>query len=229
MEFIKPGTLILTIFVVGTCATRGGIQEFLVDNGHQHVDIFYNSSQWGRGRISLKDVFIARVSMENTGKAHQDSFGIFMYDSAKDDLLSYLTAIMQRQIKMSLLVMSEPRDNNELDLIRKQLSYLQATAFFYIAMPTSKPSCMTWHQIISLRSGSALNHLEFAKNSSRIIETFDMHGLDITSTSLTWAPYLTIDDCNQDGLECAKNYGYLIDIMDKLAVEFNFTYVSQKM
>ena len=166
--------------------------------------------------------------MDNIGKAHKDSFGVFIFDNAKDNLLSYLTAIMQRKIKMSLLIIYGPWQNYETTLIKNHLSDLQANAFFYLALPTKSSAEMTWHQIISLKSGSVINHLTFAESSSRIIEKFDLQGLQITSTSLTWAPYLTIDDCNEDGLECAKNYGYLIDIMDKLAVKFNFTFVSQK-
>lgn len=226
MELMKLATLILTILVVGTCATTNGVQEFLVDNGHYHVDIFSNSSQL-RG-VSLKDLFIARFPMEDVEKAHKDSFGIFMFDNAKDNVVSYLSAITQRQIKMSLLVISEPWDNEKISFMRRHLLEQQATAFFYIAIPTGSHTDMTWHQIISLKSGSALNHLEFDDNSSKIIEAFDMHGLEITSSSLTWAPYLTIDDCNEDGLDCAKNYGYLIDLMDELAIKFNFSYLSQK-
>ena len=212
--------------IVGTCATSGVIQKFLLDNGRHHVDIFFNSSQW-RG-FSLKDIFIARIPMEDVGKAHEDSFGIFLFDSVKDDLGNYLEIIIERRMKMSLLVISEPGNKDVIILIEKILSDLQGMAFFYIAIPTSSTTFMTWYHIISLKSGSALNNLEFADNSSRIIETFDMHGLEITSSSLTWAPYLTIDKCNKDGLECAKNYGYLIDIMDKLSFQFNFTYLSQK-
>ena len=174
MEIIKPRTLILTIFGLGTCATSDVIQKFLVDNGHQHVDIFYNSSQL-RG-FYLKESFIARFPMEDIGKANQDSFGIFMFDSAKDDLVSYLEAIMQRKIKMSLLFISEPWNKENINLMKKHLSDMQATAFFYIAMPTSS-SDMTWHQVISLKSGCTFNNLKFAENSSRIIETFDLQGL----------------------------------------------------
>ena len=55
-----------------------------------------------------------------------------------------------------------------------------------------------------------------------------MQGLRISSTSLTWAPYLTIEDCNKFGKECKTNYGYLIDYMDRITVKFNFTYVSER-
>ena len=226
MEPMRSATLIIGLFVVGACATSHGIQEFLVDNGHRHVDIFYNSSHWHG--FTLKDVSVARLPMEDVEKGDKHSFGIFMFESAKDDLVTWLSAINQRQPKMSLLVISEAWGIKKINIMKKHLVELQATALFYIAMPTLNHTDMTWHQMISLRSDSALNHLKFYKNSSRIVETYDMLGLEITSSSLTWAPYLTIDECNEHGLECAKNYGYLIDLMDKLAVQFNFTYISQK-
>ena len=203
-----------------------GVQEFLVDNGHHKVDLFYNSSHW-RG-FSFKKVFVARVPMENNQTAHQYSFGIFMFDRANDDLLSYLRAIVQRKIKMSLLILSDPWDAEKLNLMKKHLSDLKAMAFFYIAVPTSNLTELTWHQIISIKSGTTITSLKFARNTLRIMETFDLQGLQITSTSLTWAPYLTIDDCDKEGLNCAKNYGYMIDFMDNLAIKFNFTYLSQK-
>ena len=191
MECFKSSTALLTIFVAVTCATNGGIQEFVKDNEHHKIDIFYNSSQ--QQLLFIKDAFVARLHMKNIEKAHQDSFGIFVFDSAKDELVSYLTAIMQRQIKMSLLVISEPWDNEQTDSIKKHLMDLQVTTYFYILMPTSTSGDMTWHNIISLKSGCAINNLTFEENSTRIIETFDLQGLQITSTSLTWPPYLTID------------------------------------
>ena len=179
MELKKSATLVLALFVVVPCGTKGGLQEFLVDNGLHHVDIFYNSSQW-RGS-TLRDLFVARFPMEDVEKAHQDSFGVFMFDSAKDDIVSYLTAIMQRKIKTSLLFTFEPWDKEKISLVKKHLLDLQATALFYVAMPTPDHADITWHQMISLKSGSALSHLTFVENSSRIIETHDMHGLEIRS------------------------------------------------
>ena len=207
-------------------ASIHGVQEFLHDNGQHNVDLVYNSSNW-RG-FSLRDIYVARIHMDNIRKAHKKSFGIFMYNGAKDDLLSYLTAIMQRQIKMSLLIISEPWGTEQLNLIKKHLYDLQATAFFYIAIPVSGKTEMTWHQIISVKSGSSITKLKFERNKSKIIEAYDLQGLQIRSTSLTWPPYLTIDDCNAEGKNCAKNYGFMIDFMDTIAIKYNFTYLSQK-
>ena len=200
------------------------IQEFLMDNGHRHVDIFYNSSQW-RG-VTLTGMFVSRLHIGKVEKVNPNSFGIFVVDPQKDDLGSYLSLIIKRRIRTSLLIVSKPWHHNTSNLIHTQLSLLQPSAFFYMAL--SSTCCMDWHQVISLKSGSIINVLKFADNSSRVIETFDLHGLKITSTSLTWAPYLTIDDCNEYGLECAKNNGYLKDFMDMMASQFNFSYVSQK-
>ena len=225
MDLKQFGTILLTLFTEAW-ATSGGIKEFLVDNGYRQVDIFYNSTKW-QG-FSLQHIFIARISMEDLGKGHKDSFGIFMFDSGKDDLVTYLKAIMLKQIKRSLLVISGPWDYMQVITIKRHLSDLQASALFYIAILNDNSTYITYYQMISLKSGSALSLLEFADNSSMMIEKYDMGGLKITSSSLTWSPYLTIDDCNEDGMDCAKNYGYLIDLMDKLAVKFNFTYVSHK-
>ena len=79
MDLKKFGSIIISL-IAGTCAARGGIQEFLVDNGYHHVDIFYNATKW-QG-FSLQHIFIARFSMEGLGKGHKDSFGIFMFETA---------------------------------------------------------------------------------------------------------------------------------------------------
>ena len=123
---------------------------------------------------------------------------------------------------MSLLVIARPsQQHDQLRMLQGSLSKMEATAFFYVAIlqskgsesngskPTgsqsngSKPT--SWYQVLSLKTGSVVNELRFSGNSTRIIESFDMKGLLIRSASLTWTPYLIIDDCNEFGLECKKN------------------------
>ena len=226
---MKPKKLTAIIFAIifmGTCARSDCIQKFLLDNGLRHVDMFYNSSNW-RG-ITLKDIFITRIPFKDIEKSHKLYFGIFIFKSAKDDLVSWLSAINKRRRKMSLLFISEPWGIDEINIMKKHLMEMQSASLFYIVVPTPNHTDIKWYQMISLRSGSALNQLYFHDNSSKILETYDMNGLEIKSSALTWAPYLTIEDCNEYGLECTKNYGYLIDLMDKLATRFNFTFISQK-
>ena len=228
MGLFKSAVIFLTFSAVQDWGMGAKIQQFLLDNGHHHVDLFYNSSQWLG--FSLKDVYVARFSMEHVDRGHQDSFGIFIFDSGKDDIVSFISAIIKRKVKLSLLVLFTPGGHEFIDLTRRHLLDLQASAYFYLAMIANSSEEMIWQKIMSLKSGVAINKLVFGENSSRIIESFDLQGLQITSTSLTESTksYLTIDGCNEFGLQCDKNYGYLIDIMDDLAFHFNFTYLSQR-
>ena len=194
MELVQASVLILAFSVEGAFARKCNIQEFQADNGHRHVEIFYNSSMLHD--FLVKDLFASRLPMKNIRKARNDSFGVFIFDNAKDDLANYLTEIVQRKIKMSLLIVSQPSDNEMIDLIRMHLSAMGETALFYLALPANGSSDMIWHQIISLKTGISINYLDFPENSCKIVEAYDLRGLQITATSLTWAPYLTIDGCN---------------------------------
>ncbi len=55
-----------------------------------------------------------------------------------------------------------------------------------------------------------------------------MQGLHITSTSLTWVPYLSVSDCDEQGMDCNKNYGALVDIVALLEKRYNMTIHSYK-
>ena len=78
MKSVKSAfEIILAIFMMGANA-RCGIQEFLVDNGHHNVDIFYNSSQWHM--LQLRDVFVSRLPIKDMRKANRFSFGIFVFE-----------------------------------------------------------------------------------------------------------------------------------------------------
>ena len=121
MELVKASVLILTISVDVGFAKQCSIQEFQIDNGHRYVEIFYNSSMLHD--FLVKDLFASRLLMKNIGQAHNDSFGVFIFNSAKDDLAIYLAEIVQRKIKMSLLIMSDSLHHKEmLDLMRMNLS-----------------------------------------------------------------------------------------------------------
>ncbi len=43
--------------------------------------------------------------------------------------------------------------------------------------------------------------------SSCVMEDYDLGGMLLTSTSLSWAPYLTLEGCDENGRNCEKNYG----------------------
>ena len=203
----------ILLLIIGEAAAITEVQNFLIDNGHHYVDIFFNSSSSDLSQLIPKNTHFTRIQMEKIKESNPDGFGVFFFDPERDDVFSYLCHIAKRKIKMTLLIITGSSNNDILEMVQNSMLEVETTAFFYIAILELK----SWYQIISLKSGSVVNRLNFANNSLRIIESFDLQKLEIRSTSLTWHPYLVIDDCNKYGLECKKNYGYLVDYMDLLA------------
>ena len=76
-----------------------------------------------------------------------------------------------------------------------------------------------------IKMGSAVNKITFQKGTLRMLETYDLGGIQIQSISLPWSPYLIQGNCKDDGMTC-DNEGYLIDIVEMARRLFNFTYVS---
>ena len=85
------------------------LEHFLIDNGHKYVDIIYNSSSstnWVAFRP--RSISVARYQLGQVHKAANESFGIFTFESEKDDLTAILRKVLQHKVKMSLLLFIEP-------------------------------------------------------------------------------------------------------------------------
>ncbi len=59
-------------------------------------------------------------------------------------------------------------------------------------------------------------------------EDYDLQGLNVTSIALNWAPYLTIEDCDEQGTNCVKNFGALIDLARIVGRMFNLSVISTR-
>jgi hypothetical protein len=115
-------------------------------------------------------------------------------------------------------------DSKEAEL-KKALDEFKLDSLFYLAV--SLGHNIKWYKIITLKSGYAMTELRFSLASFQIIEVYDLNGLTINSISLSWSPYLTLEDCNQVGKNCTSD-GYLKDYTYVMAKKLNFTYESQK-
>ena len=68
-----------------------------------------------------------------------------------------------------------------------------------------------------------MNALSFSA-SGRLKEQFNLGGFKIESLTLSWAPYLTLGNCDAQGKNCQTVEGLLADYMNILANMFNFTW-----
>ena len=204
------------------------LEHFLIDNGHRYVDIICNTSSTHAYWVTFRPapLAIARLNINDAHMSNNGAFGIFIFEEERDDLLKVLFLIAQRKVKMSLLLFTKPSYIGESEL-RKQLKILNFVGFLYIGKISASGITSWWH-IISLKTGNVMDRLNFANNTSRIVESNNLQGLKIRSTTLSWKPFLTLDNCNSIGLECKTNHGYLKDYMDMLAMKFNFTYISHR-
>ena len=72
-----------------------------------------------------------------------------------------------------------------------------------------------------------MKELSFVPGSLQVDENYDLDGITIYSISDIWAPFLTLEHCNENGTMC-NNYGYLKDYTDMIARQVNFTYESHR-
>ena len=82
-----------------------------------------------------------------------------------------------------------------------------------------------WRKVITLRhyKQPVINIITFDK-FGRIITHYDMQGLHIRCSTLSWAPYLTLSNCHGRNQTNCTSIGYLADLMDNLGEIFNFTW-----
>ena len=204
------------------------VYQFLNDNGHRYVDIFFNSSSTKWLGFRPKDISFAIIPLSKVKETmmNDTSFGVFILDARADVYEDYLRLIARRKVRKSLLVLMN-EDENMKELLQ-YLDNMGTSSYFYVANLAKESAFEIWHQVFSLASGTVSNVLNFENNSLKILESIDLQGLEVTSTTLTWAPLYTIDDCNDMGQECATTYGLLHDYMEILSKEFNFTCISHK-
>ena len=204
------------------------VYQFLGENGHHYVDVFYNSSSNNWIWFRPKDISVATIPMSEVKRMRKNSFGVFIFENQAGNLETYLKIITERKVRMTLLLHINPAEDGSYERILEYLEDMKTPSFFYVAKVTPRPGIMLWQQVFSLTSGAIIDDLTFVGNSYKIKDSFDLKGLEVRSTSLSWDPFYTIDGCNEVGLECAPSYGYLEDYMNMLSKSFNFTYSSHK-
>ena len=203
------------------------LERYLTDNGHRHVDVIYNKSfprNWFVFRPKV--ISVARVEIAKVYRRSDGAFGVFIFDADKDDMRRLLGYILQWKVRMSLLFFSKPTLNGIVTL-KDNIDSLRDAGLFYVAM-LDISGTLTWYSLITLKTGNVVEMLSFAGNSLSVVESYDLQGLEVRSTTLSWEPFYSIGNCNNVGLECKTHHGYLKDYMDMLAVKLNFTYISHR-
>ena len=205
-------------------------------SGLKYVTLLHNStvsSAYSRKlhlNISSKSsLYLRQKSIAEYNKGHHEhevDVLVLMFNSDIDKISDFISAMEETKVRRSLLLIVGSWKEKEEDDFKNNLDMTQ-NMWFYMAHVASDIH-VKWKEVITLRTGYTINQLKFVNGSLKVKEEYDLNGLKVRATSLTWAPFLTIDDCNDEGLECAQYYGYLKDYMDAMATELNFTYDTYK-
>jgi hypothetical protein len=150
---------------------------------------------------------------------------VFIVDFEKDNIHSFLQVVTQAPVQSSVICIKSLWGDSQEAELKNALDEFKLDSLFYLAV--SSEHAIKWYRVITLKSGYAMTELKFSQSSFQTIEDYDLNGLTLYAISLSWAPYLTVEDCNQVGQNCT-NYGYLKDYTDVIAKKLNFTYESHR-
>ena len=123
---------------------------------------------------------------------------------------------------MSLLAL----DGTAPDIAKLVKPFASAKKDFFLYMVTIFENELQWHQVITLRTGISVNKIQFLAGNIIDDSYFDLNGLKIRSLDLDWEPYVQVLDC--DSKKGCKVKGFIVDMVDLIAGQLNFTYESTK-
>ena len=207
--------------------------KFLADFVSQTLKTKYNSS-YARYFPSLT---VARQTVK-TGKT-TDTF-IFLLplpELSNNELLSKLFEfISQSKVQSSIVLVIESEktfQDVENEIITPVLQDLRLSTFFYLVRFSSgnltDSNKIMWRQVITLKNNPQIVFDDVKLGKDGIIEEhYNLKGLNIHNLVLSWSPYSTIDECNEDGRDCRKEIGIIPDLVHSLSERFNFTWTSTK-
>ena len=138
----------------------------------------------------------------------------------EDEFEVLLEKISNQKRQKAILVIQD----EDLENFKFQLTTFGKNSFFYLLVTNDESTSVSWHKVITLTDYSdfIMNEIIF-DDYGRVVESYDLNGLEIIATSLDWLPFIAHENCNDKGRKCL-NYGLLADQMNIWAKIFNFTW-----
>ena len=233
--FLTHGQPISANEILGFCQNNGlkYLTFVTVDRTNPRFQIYLShlmkSAQLTR---SLRTRLITTKNDGHEGNEMWDHYhfdqDILVFISSSDPIewKHYLELISKTKIKSSILVIVEPIRKGEVEKVNAILSQISENIYFYLNYieETSEPK-IQWRKLITLKHNPQVvsNEVHFDP-FGQIIEGYDMQGLHVKCSTLSWAPYLSLYDCNEETGKDCKSTGYIADVMNLLGSSLNFTW-----
>ena len=152
---------------------------------------------------------------------------VILSSMEENDLKKSLNMISKTRIKTSLLLLSDNVHQSDIMKLRNVISQLSENMYFYVYYSKVEIASfkLMWERVISIRHNPQviLNEIEFS-SQGRVKPSYDLQGIHITCSTLSWAPYLSLFDCNESNGKSCKSEGYLADLVNMMGNQQNFTW-----
>ncbi len=213
----------MLVFVAEVRPSQVEILAFLEDNGLKRVSFTQSAANRFGRRLAATGTFYSHA--ETLFSLDDLSFLVADVDICRSrDVAKALDMASKTRVQQCLLVIRNGCNADEKTVLEAGARSLDRSTFFYTYSQDSK----TWLSVIFVKSGGlAISELKFASNDSRRIEPgqqYDLTGIHLKTSSLTWEPYLMLENCNG----VCEASGYLKDYMDLLAGRLNFTFETSR-
>ncbi|XP_059095839.1 uncharacterized protein LOC131890503 [Tigriopus californicus] len=214
---------VLAIFIVlkisGTCAQE--LKDFLVGNGKKYVCAHSISLDSAASKMLVSELFLGSEIYLSWSKEFQPcsyaSFDLFITDDLLTNMEKINIYLQDVKIQSSMIFVARS-SKDSLKRIRESMNNYKASSFFYLGL-WNKTTSTEFYQVITLFPSSnnalVIQKLKLEENG-KIIEDYNLQGMDIMSQSVDWFPYTMFES---DG----HSYGYLVDLANSCANMFNFT------
>ena len=160
---------------------------------------------------------------------YQDSLLILASSRETLNWDSYLDLLTQVEIMSATLILCEPIDMEQKKLFLSRLEVSSKSRFFYWLYESSENrNVLSYNRVITVLNVKkvVVNSLSF-NNFGYINEDYDLQGMLIRSTTVSWPPYIFLSEgCKNPknyNAEC-KAYGHLVDALNVMGKKSNFSW-----
>jgi hypothetical protein len=230
---INPSLLIvLLIWNFGCCDSEqqdilDEVARFCVKNGHKYltfVDFDQKEDIQAPYKTNSQSIISTSiVTFNQLQDMDMDTVIIFITKGEERRLGSVLKKVSKRKILKTILIIEE----SSITGLMSGLAMLKSNSFFYVLSYINEGNHKTaniWRRVMTLNHQTQVisNELSFDMNG-KVIKEYNMAAIKLEATSLSWSPFLSVDNCNFEGKQCTV-FGLLGDLMNIWGRAYNFTW-----
>ena len=199
------------------------VTKFCHDNGLNFV------SFWGHNKSSNAKKYLLKSSFKNNLRSRvvEDLSPFTFLSTSNIDTLIFtsnkfqhvLETIHKHKIQKSILVVGK----NGIEDFKNFAEKFAKNSFFYL-LHYDLPNLPVWYTAMILNNSPdfVMNKIEF-NTDGKIIEDYNLHGIELVGTTLSWMPHISYTKCDDKGRNCDA-FGLVVDLIEMWSQEYNFTW-----